>query len=105
MPAPVGALNNSVLAALLFIYIFVIQYVPMPYDVRLAAQLLIGVFGVLVGFYFARLTSKLSLLMLLPVLAAYGTLVLTGLDGQYLYFALYGLLVVTIFVLTWRLKR
>ena len=98
-------MNNSILAALLFLYIFVIQYISMDYGVRLAAQLLIGVVGVLLGFYLARLTIARSLTMFLPVAAYYLVLVFTGLDRDYLFFASFGLLVVAVFVATWQMRR
>jgi len=98
-------LNNSILAALLFLYIFVIQYIPMDSGVRLAAQLFIGVAGVVLGFYLARLGVARSLTMFLPVLAYYLVLVFTGLDREYLYFASFGLLVVAVFVATWQMRR
>jgi len=98
-------LNNSVLAAMLFLYIFVIQYVPMAYGTRLAAQLFIGVAGVLLGFYMAKLTAGRAAALFAPVAFYYAALVYTGLDIQYLYFASFGFLVVAVFVITWRLKR
>ncbi|HVP22650.1 MAG TPA: hypothetical protein VMS77_01910 [Conexivisphaerales archaeon] len=105
MPAPVGALNNSVLAALLFIYIFVIQYLPMSYATRLAAQLFVGVAGVMLGFYLARLGWKESAALFAPVAISWALLVYTGLDSQYLYFASFGLLVILVFAVTWKMKR
>ncbi len=98
-------MNNSILAALLFLYIFAIQYIPMEYNVRLAAQLFIGVAGVLLGFYLARLGAARSLAFFTPVVVYYLVLVLTGLDRDYLFFASFGLLVVAVFVATWQMKR
>ena len=98
-------MNNSVLAALLFIYIFVIQYIPLAYGVRLAAQLFIGVAGVILGFYLARLGIGRSLVLFLPVVVYFLVLVLTGLDRDYVYFASFGLLVVAVFAATWQMRR
>ncbi len=39
-------MNNSLLAVLLFAYIFIIQYIPMGYTLKLAAQLSVGLAGV-----------------------------------------------------------
>jgi hypothetical protein len=98
-------LNNSILAAALFIYIFVIQYIPMEYGARLAAQLFIGVAGVLLGFYLARLGVGRSLTLFVPIAAYYVVLISTGLDRDYLYFASFGVMVVAVFVATWQMRR
>jgi hypothetical protein len=54
--ADAAGVNSGILAALLFVYIFIIQHVPMAQSTRLAAQPFVGVAGVLLGFYLARLT-------------------------------------------------
>jgi hypothetical protein len=98
-------MNASLLAGLLFLYIFLIQYVPMGASARLAAQLSIGLAGTLLAFYIAKLSAVRSLLLFTPVAALYTILVLTGLDGEFAYFASFGLLVVAVLAAAWYMRR
>ena len=98
-------MNNSLIAGLLFFYIFVIQFLPLDHSARLAAQLSAGVVGVLVGFYLARLSLVKSSLLFMPIFAYFLVLILSGYDGDYVFFASFGLLVVAVFAATWYMRR
>ncbi|MGA1975570.1 MAG: hypothetical protein ABSG92_08035 [Conexivisphaerales archaeon] len=98
-------MNNGLLAGLLFLYIFVIQFVPLAYSVKLAAQLSIGLAGVLLGFYLAKLNLVKASTLFLPVVAYFAFLIYTNYDASYIFFASFGLLLVVVFALTWSMRR
>lgn len=98
-------MNNSLLAGLLFLYIFVIQFMPLGYSVKLAAQLSIGLAGVLLGFYLAKLSFVKASTLFLLVVAYFAFLIYTNYDENYLFFASFGFLVVAVFAVTWSMRR
>jgi hypothetical protein len=98
-------LNSSLIAGLLFLYVFLVQVLPLDPASHFAAQLSVGVAGVAVALRLAKLERRRALPLFLPVLAGFSALLIVGSGPGFAFFAGYVALVIVALALTWVMRR